>query len=134
MLVQLLSKGLNTEGRTRLAGELVVAVHLLGCQAVLLHKVLDELQKSALLLGCPGVLRLHLTVAPANIADADRADIVASRVSPDLRYGSAYLNGTIKVNYVVVTDAPVALCSVPPVDILCFVIMALPRGRAMNNY
>lgn len=131
MLVQLLSKGLDTEGRTRLAGELVVAVHLLGCQAVLLYKVLDEFQESALLLGCPGVLRLHLTIASTDIADTDRADIVAGRVSPDLGNGSARLNGTVKVNYVVVADAPVALGSVPPVNILCLVIMALPRGRAV---
>lgn len=131
MLVQLFSKGLDTEGRTRLAGELVVAVHLLGCQAVLLHKVLDELQKSALLLGRPCVLRLHLTVASTDIADADRADVVASCVSPDLGNGSAHLNGTVKVNNVVVSDAPVALGSVPPVNILCPVITALPRGRAV---
>ena len=131
MLVQLLSKGLNTEGWTRLTGELVVTVHLLGCQAILLHKVLDELQKSALLLGRPCVLRLHLTVAPANIADADRTDIVASRVSPDLGNGSARLNGTVKVNNVMVADAPVALGSVPPVNILCLVITALPCGRAV---
>ena len=108
---------------------------------VRVNQIVNKMYQRLFLLGGPCVGRIPVFVQPANVANANRMFVVrfagnAFCVAMCAVHcqRSSNLNGSIQINYKVVTDTRKAAFFVPFVNVRCTDIHSSACRRTMDNY
>lgn len=105
---------------------------------VLSDKVLEKPNKRYSLFRRSGVLGFHVLIASPNITHTDAVGIVSIAMRTGSLDRSSGFNGTVQINdiviaYVTPTIALWRCCSMPTLDVGCFVIAPFRSISAMND-
>ena len=93
----------------------------------------EKVNESRFLLSCHGVARLALLIEPSLIADADRASIIRSGMSPHLQQLTVLRHRTIPTDVEVVADVIKPTSLMVTAQLFHTIVLIASASRAMQN-